>query len=291
MQKQVKNRLGRSLTALLGEEYNGVSNFVISNKEETNTDKILHINVNDIVKSNENPRYKFDKNEIIQLANSIKEHGVLQPIIVKPYDNNKYMIIAGERRWRATKEVGITTIPSIIKDIDEKKALELAIIENIQRSDLNTIEEALGYKQLIEIYGYSQDELAQKVGFSRSHITNMLRLLTLPEEVKQLLEENKITSGHARCLINRSDAKEWALKIVKNQLSVRKLEEALKVKNTPLKKEANIGWLELEKNLSKLIKLDVKIKKRQQGGQLIINYNDEHELLNFLEKLKINPVS
>jgi len=291
MQKQVKNRLGRGLTALLGEEYNGVSNFVISNKEETNTDKILHINVNDIVKSNENPRYKFDKNEIIQLANSIKEHGVLQPIIVKPYDNNKYMIIAGERRWRATKEVGITTIPSIIKDIDEKKALELAIIENIQRSDLNTIEEALGYKQLIEIYGYSQDELAQKVGFSRSHITNMLRLLTLPEEVKQLLEENKITSGHARCLINRSDAKEWALKIVKNQLSVRKLEEALKVKNTPLKKEANIGWLELEKNLSKLIKLDVKIKKRQQGGQLIINYNDEHELLNFLEKLKINPVS
>ncbi len=291
MQNQVKNRLGRGLTALLGEEYNGVSNFVISNKEETNTDKILHINVNDIVKSNENPRYKFDKNEIIQLANSIKEHGVLQPIIVKPYDNNKYMIIAGERRWRATKEVGITTIPSIIKDIDEKKALELAIIENIQRSDLNTIEEALGYKQLIEIYGYSQDELAQKVGFSRSHITNMLRLLTLPEEVKQLLEENKITSGHARCLINRSDAKEWALKIVKNQLSVRKLEEALKVKNTPLKKEANIGWLELEKNLSKLIKLDVKIKKRQQGGQLIINYNDEHELLNFLEKLKINPVS
>lgn len=291
MQKQVKNRLGRGLTALLGEEYNGVSNFVISNKEETNTDKILHINVNDIVKSNENPRYKFNKNEIIQLANSIKEHGVLQPIIVKPYDNNKYMIIAGERRWRATKEVGITTIPSIIKDIDEKKALELAIIENIQRSDLNTIEEALGYKQLIEIYGYSQDELAQKVGFSRSHITNMLRLLTLPEEVKQLLEENKITSGHARCLINRSDAKEWALKIVKNQLSVRKLEEALKVKNTPLKKEANIGWLELEKNLSKLIKLDVKIKKRQQGGQLIINYNDEHELLNFLEKLKINPVS
>lgn len=291
MQKQGKNRLGRGLTALLGGEYNEINDFISFSKDEGNSDKIFHINVDNIVKNSENPRYNFDKDEIIQLRNSIKEHGVLQPIIVKPYSNNTYMIIAGERRWRATKEAGLTTIPSIIKNIDEKKALELAIIENIQRSDLGAIEEALGYKQLIEIYSYSQEELAQKIGFSRSHISNMLRLLTLPQEVKQLLEENKITTGHARCLINRDDAKEWALKIVKNQLSVRKLEEALKAKKASLKEGPSIGWLELEKNLTKLIKLKVKIKKQKHGGQLIINYNNEHELLNFLEKLKVNSSS
>lgn len=285
MSKLSKNRLGRGLTSLIGTEYNNVDNFIVPSDGNLEQNKIFHMNLNDIVRNNENPRYNFDKSEIISLADSIKEHGVLQPIIVKPHMDNKYMIIAGERRWRASKEAGLSTIPVLIKDINEKKALELAIIENIQRADLNAIEESLGYKQLIEFYGYSQEEVAQKVGFSRSRITNMLRLLSLPEDVKQLLEEKKLTVGHVRCLINRPDAVSLAYKAVNKQWSVRQLEEQIKAPKTE-KSPKTPGLDELEKNLCNLIKLDVKIKKQKEGGQLIIKYKNEEELLVFLEKIK-----
>lgn len=276
-----KNRLGRGLNALLGEGYKGVNDLMQHEKEQ-----IFHINLDSIVKSKDNPRHNFIKEDIDQLAESIKIHGVLQPIIVKPIEDNKYMLIAGERRWQASQIAGLSNIPAIIKDIEAAKALELTIIENIQRADLNAIEEAFGFKQLIELYNYSQEELAQTLSLSRSHIANMLRLLGLPEEVKQLVIDKKISAGHARCLVNRDDALSWSHKIIKYNMSVRDLEKALKGKTEIIKKSPVTSWIEVENNLSLLLKLKVKIKKQKQGGQLIVTYKDDKELLDFLARFK-----
>ena len=170
------------------------------------------------------PRTHFDEGALTELAESIQKNGIMQPIIVRPGAGNKLEIVAGERRWRASKLAGLETVPVIIRDINNKQALELALVENIQRRDLNPLEEALGYQRLIEEFDYTQEELAGTVGKSRSHIANLLRLLSLPEEVKEMLEKGEITMGHARALLTSESPVELAKQIVKKGLNVRQAE-------------------------------------------------------------------
>ena len=214
---KIKKGLGRGLSSLIGET-----------KAEININKV---SISELLSNKFQPRKIFDEDSLKDLANSIKERGIIQPIIVRKSsdDSSKYEIIAGERRWLAAQKAGLHEVPVVITDVDDLKSLEFAIVENVQRNDLNAVEEARGYQRLIEEFSYDQEKVAQFIGKSRSHIANFLRLLNLPETVLKLVETQKLTPGHAKILVGLNNAEFAANKIIEKNLSVRQSEKFIKI--------------------------------------------------------------
>lgn len=292
--------LGRGLEALLGDEEinlnlddetTDVSSFVENTvfKSEKN-----EIKISDIVPCSFQPRTEFDRDALESLAQSIKEKGVLQPLLVRK-KNDKYEIIAGERRWRAAQLAGLEKVPAIVKDLSDSETLEIALIENLQRENLSAIEEAEGLNRLMSEYEYTQEVIGKVIGKSRSYIANTLRLLGLPEEIKQLVKENKLSAGHARALIGCENAIELANKIVKEGLSVREAEtlaanaKGFSVKNIATKEPKPVDH-DLEKimaDLEEKLKLKVKINAGKKGkGSITLHYNTPAELSSLLDILE-----
>ncbi len=292
--------LGRGLEALLGDEEinlnlddetTDVSSFVENTvfKSEKN-----EIKISDIVPCSFQPRTEFDRDALESLAQSIKEKGVLQPLLVRK-KNDKYEIIAGERRWRAAQLAGLEKVPAIVKDLSDSETLEIALIENLQRENLSAIEEAEGLNRLMNEYEYTQEVIGKVIGKSRSYIANTLRLLGLPEEIKQLVKENKLSAGHARALIGCENAIELANKIVKEGLSVREAEtlaanaKGFNVKNIATKEPKPVDR-DLEKimaDLEEKLKLKVKINAGKKGkGSITLHYNTPAELSSLLDILE-----
>jgi len=278
---KLKKGLGRGLSSLIGDT-----------KNKTNITKLL---IKDINRNKLQPRKVFNKEKLEELTSSIKERGVIQPIIVRPIKNvsDKYEIVAGERRWLASQKAGLHEVPVVILEVDDEKSLEFAIVENVQRQDLNSIEEAQGYQRLIDEFSYNQDKLAKFIGKSRSHIANCLRLLNLPSEVISYVEKEKISAGHARSLVGLPNAELIAKKIVNNKLSVRQAEHlvrALRNKNN-LKivptKDSNI--LNLEKSLEEKTGLSVQIKnKKNNVGTISFEYKNLEQLDYLIKLIKNN---
>ena len=276
---KIKKGLGRGLSSLIGET-----------KSEENKNQL---NVAEIVPNKYQPRKFFDENNLQELTNSIKERGVLQPIIVRKSndDKSKFEIIAGERRWLAAQKAGLHKVPVVITEADDLKSLEFAIVENVQRHDLNPLEEAQGYKRLISEFNYDQEKVSKFIGKSRSHIANCLRLLTLPEEVISLIEKKKITAGHAKILVGLENAIFVANKIIEKKLSVRQSENLVKIfKGKKQKsitfKDANIR--DLERVVSEKIGLNVIIKNKRNKGSITFSYKEIDQLNKIVEIIKSN---
>jgi len=277
---KIKKGLGRGLSSLIGET-----------KTEININKL---SISDLVSNKFQPRKFFDEDNLQDLTNSIKERGIIQPIIVRKSsdDNSKYEIIAGERRWLAAQKAGLHDVPVVITDADDLKSLEFAIIENVQRNDLNALEEARGYQRLIEEFSYDQEKVAEFIGKSRSHIANFLRLLALPEAVLKLIEKKKITPGHAKILVGLDNAEFVANKIVEKKLSVRQAEnfvKIFKIKKQSLKGSRDINLQSLENSIREKIGLNVLIKnKKNNTGSLVLEYKDLDQLNKIIEIIKSN---
>jgi ParB family chromosome partitioning protein len=277
---KIKKGLGRGLSSLIGET-----------KVEVNINKLL---ISDLVSNRYQPRKIFDEGSLQSLTSSIKERGIIQPIIVrKSLDNkSKYEIIAGERRWLAAQKAGLHEVPVVIINVDDLKSLEFAIIENVQRDDLNALEEARGYKRLIEEFSYDQEKVAQFIGKSRSHIANFLRLLGLPSEVLKLIDSNKLSPGHAKILVGLENAEFVARKIIEKKLSVRQAEnfvKIFKIKKKSLKLPKDINIQSLESSIMEKIGLNVLIKnKKNNTGTLILEYKDFNQLSKIIEIIKSN---
>ena len=277
---KIKKGLGRGLSSLIGET-----------KTEININKL---SISELVSNKFQPRKFFDEDNLQDLTNSIKERGIIQPIIVrKSSDNNsKYEIIAGERRWLAAQKAGLHEVPVVIADVDDLKSLEFAIIENVQRNDLNAIEEARGYQRLIEEFSYDQEKVAEFIGKSRSHIANSLRLLALPEAVLKLIEIKKLTPGHAKILVGLENAEFVANKIIEKNLSVRQAEnfvKIFKIKKQSLKGARDVNLQSLENSVREKIGLNVLIKnKKNNSGSLVLEYKDLDQLNKIIEIIKSN---
>tara|TARA_B100000965_G_scaffold265817_1_gene224549 strand:+ start:2312 stop:3157 length:846 start_codon:yes stop_codon:yes gene_type:complete len=280
MNNPLKRGLGRGLSSLIGD--NGPS--LKNNK----------LPISSIIRNKYQPRKKFDKISLEELTNSIKERGIIQPIVVRKSknQNDKYEIIAGERRWLAAQNAGLHDVPAVVIEADDLKSLEFAIVENVQRSDLNPIEEANGYKRLIEEFSYDHEKVAKFIGKSRAHITNCLRLLTLPAEVISLIEQEKISQGHAKILVGLDNCIFIAKKIMEKNLSVRQAEtlvRSLKGKNKfkSINKDPNLK--DLEDNLQNKIGLKVFIKnKRSNSGHITFEYKDLDQLNRLIMVIKAN---
>ena len=280
MENRLKKGLGRGLSSLLGDT---------QKKVETNK-----VSIKDISRNKFQPRKHFSKESLEELTNSIKERGVIQPIVVRPdkVNTGKYEIIAGERRWLASQNAGLHEVPVVILDVDDIKSLEFAIVENVQRQDLNPIEEAKGYQRLVDDFNYNQDKLSKFIGKSRSYIANSLRLLGLPSEVLTLVESGNLTAGHARTLIGLNNASEIAKKIIQNKLSVRQSEllvRQFRDKKIKLvhKKDTNI--LDLQKNLEEKTGLSVSISnKKNNTGTISFEYHDLEQLDKLINIIKKN---
>ena len=272
------NKLGMGLGALL------------STSNNTTEAGVKKINISQINPNPSQPRKKFKESELNELAISIKKQGLIQPIIVRPTNNNQFQIIAGERRWRASQLVGLHEVDCVIREFKENEVLEAALIENIQREDLNVIEEANAYKNLIQIKKISNENLASIVGKSASHISNILRLLELENNIQEMVISGELTMGHARALIGVPDAYEKAKEIVKKNLSVRQTEKITaqfkKTKRTTNLKDSNI--LDLEKELSNKIGLKTSIQFNENGssGSLTLYYSDLNQLDDIMKRLK-----
>lgn len=277
-----KKRLGRGLAALIGD----IDRPAEERKAPIPLERFVPIEF--VSRNPRNPRRIFTEAELEDLAQSIREHGIVQPIVVRPAPDNRehFELIAGERRWRAAQRAGLTDIPVIVRDVDDRVALELAIIENVQRSDLNPVEEAMGYQLLIDEHDYTQADLAQVIGKSRSHVANTLRLLKLPAEVQGLINEGALTAGHARTLITMDNPTEVAQRIVKEGLSVRQVEALSQAENKglaspraqrePVEKDADTRAL--EKLLSDVTGMKVEINHRDRGGEVRIRYSSLEQL-------------
>ncbi|MGX9758343.1 ParB/RepB/Spo0J family partition protein [Clostridioides difficile] len=278
------NRLGRGLSALIPEI-----------KGETSDKQIVNIDIDKIYPNEVQPRKQFDEEKIKVLSESIKNYGVLQPIVVKMDENNKYMIIAGERRFRASKLANKGQIPAIIKDIEMKDIMEIALIENLQREDLNSIEEALAYKSLIEHYNVTQEEISEAVGKSRPHITNTLRLLNLGQDVIDMIDSGKITAGHGKALLRIVDKKlqlQIAKKIEEEELSVREVENIAKKisenkeEDIPKKsKPKDVFILDVEDKLRNIFGTKVNISKGKKKGKIEIEYYNDDDLNSIVSML------
>ena len=277
---KIKKGLGRGLSSLIGET-----------KVETKTNKL---SLSEIVPNKFQPRKNFDEENLNDLTNSIKERGVIQPIIVrKSYsDNAKFEIIAGERRWLAARKAGLHEIPVVVTDADDLKSLEFAIVENVQRHDLNPLEEAQGYKRLIDEFSYDQEKVSKFIGKSRSYITNTLRLLNLPSEVLKLVEDRLITAGHAKILVGLDNAFFLANKIIEKKLSVRQTENFVKVfkkKKGSLKNPIDSNVLSLQSEIREKIGINVLIKnKKNNSGSITFDYKDLDQLNRIIDIIKNN---
>ena len=277
---KIKKGLGRGLSSLIG---------------ETRTEpKKNQLPISEIVPNKYQPRKNFDEDSLHDLTNSIKERGILQPIIVRKSNEikSKFEIIAGERRWLAAQKAGLHNVPVVITEADDLKSLEFAIVENVQRDDLNSLEEAKGYKRLIDEFNYDQEKVSKFIGKSRSHVTNCLRLLTLPSEVIRFIESKKITAGHAKILVGLENASFIASKIIQKKLSVRQSENFVKIfKGKKIKpfisKDANIR--DLEKTVSEKIGLNVVIKNNNKNkGSITFSYKEINQLNKIIEIIKFN---
>ena len=281
------SRLGRGLASLIGDVPSDIK------PNEIGLDlTVARLPIEKIQANKQNPRSVFSEDELVDLANSIKEKGIVQPIIVRELDNaESYEVIAGERRWRAAQIAQLDNVPAIIKNLSDVDALEIAIIENVQRSNLSPIDEATGYQRLIDIYNYTQEDLAQVIGKSRSYIANILRLNNLPAKVKDYLSSGQLTIGHARALISAENAESLADFIVLKALSVRQTEElvknsgsAQKKTKNPSRKDKNIN--ELEKLMTDITGLRVEIRSKDlKSGKVIINYTSSEHLEFIKDKL------
>ena len=277
-----KRRLGRGLAALIGEMDQPAP--VNSGARSVNPDRMVPIE--HVSRNPKNPRRSFDEGELQDLASSIRQHGIVQPVVVRPRGADQFEIIAGERRWRAAQLAGLVEIPVIVRDVDDRTALEIAIVENVQRSDLNPLEEALGYDQLIAEHGYTQNDLGEIIGKSRSHVANSLRLLKLPEPVRDMLAGGSLSAGHARALITTSDPVSLARTIIAKGMSVRDAEKLaqndIKAQSEPANvskaEQKDSDTLALERTLSDSLGLDVKINHKNGGGQIRIGYRTLEQL-------------
>ena len=280
MQNRIKKGLGRGLSSLLGDS---------SKKIETNK-----VSINDLIRNKFQPRKNFNKESLDELTNSIKEQGVIQPIVVRPSKSpeGKYEIIAGERRWLASQNAGLHDVPVVVLDVDDVKSLEFAIVENVQRQDLNPIEEARGYQSLIDEFNYNQDKLSKFIGKSRSYIANSLRLLSLPNEILLMVEEGKLSAGHARSLIGLHNSINIAKQIIQKKLSVRQAEilaRQFRDKKFKLieKKDPNI--LDLQKSLEAKTGLNVSVtNKKNNSGTIAFEYSDLDQLERITNTIKNN---
>ena len=281
--------LGKGLSALMGDDV-VVLNQTVDETPSALLDKIVMVMLDALVPSPFQPRRVFDENALNDLVESIREKGVLQPLLVRPNAKKKggYEIIAGERRYRASKKAGFTQFPVIIKDFDDKSALEVALIENLQREDLNAIEEAEAYVRLLKEFDYTQEELSRVVGKSRSYVANMMRLLELPTSVKKMLSEKQMTVGHARSLLTAQNPEKLAKEIVKKGLSVRETERLVSEPQHTEKKEQktkDADVLALENDLSKMLGAQVSIKWNGNKGSMTIHYDSLGKLDTILQKL------
>ena len=277
---KLKKGLGRGLSSLLGDS---------SKKIETNK-----IAIKDIARNKFQPRKNFNKESLEELTNSIKEQGVIQPIVVRPNpsSDSKYELIAGERRWLASQNAGLHEVPAVVLNVDDVKSLEFAIVENVQRQDLNSIEEARGYQKLVDDFNYNQDKLSKFIGKSRSYIANSLRLLSLPNEVLLMVEQEKLSAGHARSLIGLNNSVDIAKKIIQKKLSVRQAEVLVRqFRNKKIKlvykKDANI--LDLQKTLEEKTGLGISISnKKNNTGTITLEYMNLEQLDKIINTIKNN---
>ncbi|MCF6096266.1 ParB/RepB/Spo0J family partition protein [Thermovorax subterraneus] len=276
-----KKGLGKGLGALIP---------IIDEKDEKD---IQEIDIDEIKPNERQPRKAFDEEKIKELAFSIKEHGVLQPVILRKTKTG-YELVAGERRWRAAKIAGIEKIPAIIKNLTDAEVMQIALIENLQREDLNPVEEAMAYKTLMEEFGMTQEELAGRIGKSRSHIANTVRLLNLEDEIKEMINQGKITAGHARALLSIDESRERikiAKKIAEENFSVRGTEDLIKTysskakekRNNSKNQEINPAINHIEEQLKKALGTKVKIKGDERRGKIEIDFYSEDELERILE--------
>ena len=277
---KIKKGLGRGLSSLIGET-----------KTEININKVL---ISDLISNKFQPRKIFDKESLQDLTNSIRERGIIQPIIVRKSKNDisKYEIIAGERRWISAQRAGLHEVPVVISDVDDLRSLEFAIVENVQRSDLNAVEEARGYQRLIEEFFYDQEKVAQFIGKSRSHVTNFLRLLSLPAQVLKLVEKKKLSPGHAKILVGLNNAEFVANKIIERKLSVRQAESFIKIfkikkKTHKLLRDPNLQAL--ESSIIEKIGLNISIKNKiNNSGSITLEYKDLDQLNKIVDIIKSN---
>jgi len=287
-----KRALGKGLSSLLP---------TLGTRSEVMSNSLLECAIDDIIPNQNQPRKLFNKTSIDELAASIEEKGILQPLIVRKIGGGKYELIAGERRWRASKQIHLETVPVIIKDVENDEVLEIALIENIQREDLNPIEEALAYKELLSTYQHTQDELAKRLGKDRSSIANTLRLLKLPEQIRAFLITGKLTMGHARALLgieNKKLQKKLADEIIDNDLSVREVENWIRKLREDVEEEADTRsssagatvqqarpFKGLEQELRQILKTHVQIKGTAKNGKLVIHFHSSAELDNLYNRL------
>lgn len=281
-----KKRLGRGLAALIGEIDQPST---AQAKPSVSADRMVPIE--HVTRNPRNPRRNFAAPELEDLSKSIRQHGVVQPVVVRNAGAERYEIIAGERRWRASQMAGLVEIPVIVRDVDDKTALEIAIVENVQRADLNPLEEAQGYEQLIAQYGYTQNDLGEVIGKSRSHVANSLRLLKLPEQVRSMLANGELSAGHARAIVSTSDPAALAKRIADGGLSVRDAERlaqkdseqadqsgGLETKSARPSDTKDADTVALERSLSDVLGLKVQLAHKGHGGQMRIDYKSLEQL-------------
>ena len=281
MTQAQKRRLGRGLAALIGDD-------VAEETVVADVRSLKHVPIEMIRPNPLNPRKHFAEEDLETLAKSLREKGLLQPIVVRPSDGGTYEIVAGERRWRAAQRASIHDVPVLVRDLDDRETLEIALIENVQRADLNPLEEARAYKQLIDQYNYTQQQLADSIGKSRSHIANTLRLQTLPESVLTLIESGTLSAGHARTLVATDSPQELAEKIIKLGMTVRQAEDLTRAATPKAKKQApekDADTRAMEKSISEAIGLSVSLTQKGDGGQLLITYKDFDQLDDVFRRL------
>lgn len=286
-----KSGLGKGLGAILSDKYDSQALDSVSNIDDS---QIVELKIVDVEPNKDQPRKEFDKEKLDELADSISKHGVIQPIIVTK-QGSIYQIVAGERRWRASKQAGLKKIPAIIRNYDEIKIMEVALIENLQRENLNPVEEALGYKSLMETFSLTQDKISERVGKSRSAIANSLRLLNLPDKVLSMLEKGEISTGHAKVILsvsNKNEQIQIAELIFEKKMSVRETENYIKNKSktkksgTPVSSEVKMAIKEMENAFSKYLGTKVKIKDSNGKGKIEIAYYSHDEFERLMELLK-----
>jgi len=277
---KIKKGLGRGLSSLIGETK-------IESKKNT-------LNISEIIPNKFQPRKNFDEENLNDLVNSIRERGIIQPIIVRKSEDqiSKYEIIAGERRWLAAQKAGLHEVPVVITEADDLKSLEFAIVENVQRHDLNPLEEAQGYQRLINEFSYDQEKVSKFIGKSRSHVANCLRILSLPQEILKLIENKKLSAGHAKILVGLENVIFVANKIIEKKLSVRQAESFVKIfkkKKSQLKRDKDPNLKQLELSIIEKIGLNVSIKNdKNNKGQIKIEYKNLDQLNKIVEILKAN---
>lgn len=284
MKQRKGQSLGRGLSALLGESLQD-ENIITA----PNTD--LQVDINLIRPGKYQPRQNFNEENLESLISSIREKGIIQPLVIRPLTNNNngpYEIIAGERRWRAAKTLNYDTVPAIIRTCSDEEALEVALIENIQRDDLSPVEEAEAYQRLLNEFQYTQEQLAKAVGKSRSHVANTLRLNMLPSHVKSLIKEGKISAGHARALMTSQNMDDLVEKIVNEKLNVRDAEKlAKKTKLEISPSEFDIQAKQLEQEIAQILDMTVTLKISKSGGSVMIHFNSYEEMDDLIDKLRL----